>query len=315
MRQIQRVSEYYDLFDVKATVNGSDSRITGNATVDIVDPNSQIQALPDDIVYKNSTTATATNPFRGFWNNKFYNYNGASDATNTPNDQKAKDIAVIKGTHKAPQAVNQLRIDENGDIWCYPPNVSVPYWTRIIFRNYDYSINMDEASSKYLGMPKNKSSGKSDALPFYYDNGAYYPIPRYNHGIELWNKDCTLLAVDAPYQHDFTGISGVLEGVGSYEENRNETPLFLKFDEYPSRSKVIFSQSDKTRNPDIEHRFSYHKGQMEPIKLNLSFTASQYINDEISGDRYNVNLSRLDMFHNISKCYWCIEWIYEPETH
>ena len=310
MRQVLRVSEYYDLFDVRWD-NINDSQY------EIPDPNlSNIGDIPTKIISENQT-----NSFRGFWNNEYYNYNGASNANNTPNNQKAKDLIQIAGKSKAPQAVNQLRIDDNGDIWCYPPNVSVPYWSRIIFRNYDYSINIDTGASRYEKLPPTSSIRvKRTVFPYinWSNNGGdtgLYPIPPYNKGVSLWDEDRSANpTVDAPYKKDFTGLMGNADYIEVLESWDN-TPLFLKYDEYPSRSKVIFSQCDKTRNPDIEHRFSYHKGQMEPIKLNLSFSASQYVNDEANGEIWNLNLNKTDMIQNLSKCYWCIEWIYEPDEH
>lgn len=256
MRQVTRVNEYYDLFDIKTILTTTTSE-------------------PSTGIFANLTNVPTTikdthqyNPFRGFWNNNEYN-----------TQQKAYDNTPITGKIKSPQAANSLRIDDNGDIWCYPPNVSVPYWSRIIFRNYDYD---------FLTHPSNaigevvELKGKK---PF------EYSIPAAEEGGEPTNVKGTI--------YDYSHV-----------------PLFLRFDEYPSRSKVIFSECDKTRNPDIDFRFAYHKGQMEPIKLNLSLSANTPIRDPLTpGNTYNYNLRKQDIENLLQTCYWCIEWIYEPDTH
>lgn len=247
-----RISEYYDIYDVKV-----------DTTLDSVALN-HTEQLPKGI-----KDTHRTNPFRGF-------SNWSNFAANNP-----QNIIQIAGKVKAPQAITNIRIDENGDIWCYPPNVSVPYWNKIIFRNFDYYYNHTNTN-------------------------------KYEHFTELF---CSTSNVSYP-TYDLTEDAATpndedpLEIVQINTEFQ-EIPIFLKYDEYPSRSKVIFSSVDKTRNPDIEHRFGYHKGQMEPIKLNMSFTCNNPITD--GTDHYNWNLTRDDINDILIKCYWSIEWIYEPE--
>ena len=91
-----------------------------------------------------------------------------------------------------------------------------------------------------------------------------------------------------------------------------EVPIFLKYDEYRSRSKVIFSSVDKTRNPDIEHKFGYQYGQMSPIKLNLALSCNNPITDGTYN--YNHNLDKDTISKIFKKCYWSIEWVYERES-
>lgn len=251
MSRTIRVNEYYDLFDVK-TISGTSSNAITN--------------IEDNIENHNTY-----NEFRGFsnWEN-FYENN----KTWVPSEGAyvANNIIEITGKHKAPQAINTLSVDDDGNILCYPPNISVPYWTKIIFRNFDYNI-------------KNSSS-------------VYIPIL-------------------AP-TNDFT----VYDDVGTTVVNRGRTVstqdvnIFLRFDEYPSRSKVIFSKCDKTRNPDIEFNFGYHKGQMEPIKLNISLSAGVPTRSITSTrtDVWNQNLKKTDLANILTSCYWCIEWIYEGES-
>lgn len=283
MRQEIHVNEYYDLFDIK-TVSGSIS--------------SALTDVPSTI-----RDTQMTNPFRGFWNNDQYN-----------TQQKPYDIAPITGQIKSPQAQNSLRVETNGDIWCYPPNVSVPYWSRIIFRNYDYNIN-PQYSSMYLMLSSMASNTIiRNTYPFIenvVDNvPTQVPIPA-----DLWGVDNTDGSIDPNpiFKHDFSDVSGI----SSTDRflNFSRIPLFLRFDEYPSRSKVIFSKCDKTRNPDIEFRFAYKKGQMEPIKLNLSLSANVAIRDPSTpANTYNQNLNKATIQSLLKSCYWCIEWIYEPET-
>lgn len=274
MRQTIRVNEYYDLFDIK-TITTTTAAEPVAGTLDAL---TNVPATIRD--------TQRTNPFRGFWNNDQYD-----------TQQKAYDNAPITGQIKSPQAQNSLRIDTNGDIWCYPPNVSVPYWSRIIFRNYDYSIYVNEALSPYINI-------LSTVQPVALDSDMTFNLTGNLKNDTTYTFDNAELA-----QKD----GSIIQGTISHYDNAN---LFLRFDEYPSRSKVIFSKCDKTRNPDIEFRFAYKKGQMEPIKLNLSLSANVPIRDPSNpGNTYNQNIDMATMKKIIKSCYWCIEWIYEPDEH
>ena len=250
-----RISEYYDLFDINITL-GNPNVMSKENTED----------LPTDL-----TSTNETNPFRGFsnWDNF-----AAANPNNT---------VVIAGKHKAPQAIANIRVDENGDIWCYPPNVSVPYWNKVIFRNFDYYFHINNANP-------------ISPIYLYYTNSDIIKFPGYDLTDANAMKPDNTNTVSNPIAHtDF-----------------QEIPIFLKFDEYPSRSKVVFSSVDKTRNPDIEHRFSYHKGQMEPIKLNISLSCNNPITT--TTNHWNWNLTRSEIEDILSKCYWSIEWVYERES-
>ena len=275
MRQTISVNEYYDLFDIKTVENPATKKAT-SATEAMTN-------IPNNIKDTNKT-----NSFRGFWN--FNNYN---------TQQKPLDLIQIAGQVKSDQANSSLHVDENGDIWCYPPNVSVPYWSRIIFRNFDYRIQPDAASKYYLLL----------------QNTDYSQVDISDLGLLIDGK---LVANDQDNtEYTYTGVKITSDGNPIYinHQTYDATPLFLRFDEYPSRSKVIFSGCDKTRNPDIEFRFAYKKGQMEPIKLNLSFSANIPVRDFNNlNDVYNRNLTKTDIDENIRSCYWCIEWVYEPDT-
>lgn len=265
MTRTVRVNEYYDLFNI------------------LVKPSTDELSVMDGVLPRVIKATEQTNPFSGFWNdNNFANENRT--LTTPPATYTANNVIVISGKVKAPQAVNALHLDDDGNIWCYPPNVSVPYWNKIIFRNYDYTIN-DSTSNAYAQQ--------------FIDSGTF----------ENPDDDVN----DDQNQLVYTVVKG--DNLPSIEiHHYDQCPLFLRFDQYPSRSKVIFSGCDKTRNPDIEFKFSYHHGQMEPIKLNLSLSASNPIYDETSKNKYNYNLNVSQITDLLTKCYWCIEWIYEPES-
>ena len=287
-----RVNEYYDVFNVALSAINTNVNV-GTSTF--------TESLPNEIVEDGST-----NTFRGFsnWLTDF-------------NSQNPNNNVVIAGKHKAQQGINNINIDENGNIYCCPPNVTVPYWSRIIFRNYDYLVQPSE-STRYDSI-LNTYCNKIETLqspPYYFDNNSnYVPIPEYTPDlttgdpVKLWNKNATAADVLDNYKKDWSDFTGFEQSIKFVDYSK--VPLFLKFDQYPSRSKVIFSQCDKTRNPDIEFVFGYQHGQMEPIKLNLSLSAGNPIVDNTNKIGYNLNLKREDIEKILKKCYWCIEWIYD----
>ena len=326
MRQTIRVNEYYDIYDYFVDTSTDDYFI-------------QPTDLPKDIV-----DTEQTNSFRGFWNNKFYNYIGINnDAFNTPNHQLQYDSVLISGQIKSSQANGALRMDDNGDIWCYPPNVSVPYWSKIIFRNFDYKYIDSSRTHAELYEFTDRANIELETKRIVYPNDGN-PIPEEievtytaadelvnpqwvngdTHTYQLWGVNTTTYAtnntypVNFPkaYQDNFTlnkGLTTIDEIEGVFVSLAN-APLFLRFDEYPSRSKVIFSGCDKTRNPDIVFNFAYKKGQIEPIKLNLSLTANIPVRDPTDLEQsYNQNLDKATIYKYINMCYWCIEWVYEPD--
>ena len=271
-----RINEYYDLFDIHIEQNPNyDPTADPPTEPEYLVSLDHTDDLPDDIRSTNQT-----NPFSGVSNWGQYNPQLISTFS-TFDSANPNNNVVITGKHKAPQAINQLTVDENGDIWCFPPgNASVPYWNKIIFRNFDYMFN-----------PLNLT--KTD--------------PGYSYQTIM----------DAVYINHLTGENNQTPKIKYIFNNKDysETPLFLKFDRYPSRSKVIFSSCDKTRNPDIEFSFNGEQNSMEPIKLNLSLSASQPSTDLTTPTtKYNPNLSRAEIENLLTKCYWCIEWIYEKRS-
>ena len=277
MSKTVRVNEYYNLFDIYDDVFES-------------------MEIPDTIKSSNEY-----NSFRGFNNFPITDASSSIQPYNGSNSQYQE----ITGKHKSPQANSPLFIVNNGnaaaDILCYPPNVSVPYWSRIIFRNFDYTINTSSTNT-------------------------FSHILTYTEKIDLSTSDL---------EFDLQGaINTTTEGSPNYSFNNctisngngdfngtitkwDKANVFLKFDEYPSRSKVIFSSCDKTRNPDIEFNFGYHKGQMEPIKLNLSLSAGIPINNTYASSssyKYNQSLTYNDLERVFKSCYWCIEWICDKDA-
>ena len=265
MQSTIRVTEYYDVFDVKTPSNNTDRTQVQNT------------AIPNNVVIDN-----VTNPFSGFsnWDNFDTNNTVAFNNSVAPNTgtNMIESNVVVTGKFKAPQAINSIEVLDNGDIYCYPPNVGVPYWDRIIFKHFDYMVDVDNAS-KYKTMVQ-----------------AHW-INKYEQ--KLSKSDGT------------AGPNPVTSNIFDY----SNVPLFVKFDLYPSRSKVVYSSSDKynSNNTDIEYRFGAPHGSMSPIKLNLSLSASASVRNTANGDYYNKNLDYTEIQALLSKCYWSIEWIYEPK--
>lgn len=286
-----RINEYYDVFNVKAQEL------------------KQRDALTADNVIADTNM---TNPFRGFWN-----------STNYATAQQAYDNIVIHEQHFAPREINTLDIDENGDIYCYPPNASVPYWDKVIFRNFDYTVQPHGLTSgstaeAYAQMIDNAYLWHSEREPTIYwaadgdDSAAraanwakYIVKPTDWHGNYILggpSNNLQQVQPDPSFNEIFSNIKTTFK-------NYDQVPLFLKFDQYTSRSKVIFSSCDKTRNPDIEFIFGYQHGNMTPLKMNLSLTASQPFKE------FNHNLTKADIQQLLVKCYWCIEWVHYPKMN
>ena len=263
----QRITEYYDLFDIKRKISDL------STSIDVGDSNTP---LPDS-----QASTNTTNPFSGF-------NNGLSVQAYQPPPNVPSQYVAITGQHKAPQAVTNIRIDDDGSIWCFPPNVSVPYWNRIIFRHYDYTVS-PQATSKLR-----------DVCRTFNDSMHYSIYPTY-----VYNSD------DSRYEPSIqTSDQAIIHNDDQYDYSA--VPLFVLCDEYPSRSKVVFSKGDITKGADIELRFGYHKGQMEPIKLNLSMSCNSYINDGTY--TYNQHLTVDDIEKTLVKCNFSIEWCYDRDS-
>ena len=292
-----RINEYYDLFDVKTYLD------SGNLVNELTNNDS----LPKDI-----RNIHVTNPFRGFSN--WSNFNSANPGNNVEIIQK----------EKAPQAINNIKVDDDGSIWCYPPgNTGTPFWNEIIFRNFDYQIQPhnidaskaeDKSSYQYMRLIETYYLPSYDVFPISIDSTLTLQTPTPmaildddSNLVTLWGNDTSTTAkIPDIFKHDYTGVYSIKEPIYDY----SNVPLFLKFDQYTSRSKVIFSSCDKTRNPDITFKFGYEHGSMEPVRLTLSLSASNPLTDiTTQTTRYNQPLTKHEINKLLTKCYWCIEWV------
>ena len=302
-----KVTEYYDVFDVKTVLTYPDTRaITAAQNTDVPDTDTSV--------------ATATNTFRGF--NSFPITDAVSSIQNPnagTNNLKQQYIAM-EHVKKAPQAINNISIDDAGNILCYPPNISVPYWDRVVFKHFDYDINPATSyNGPYKGVIESylntvhdvtypEVSWRVDDDVLAKDNpDMRIPIPE-----EYWNTNQSAAAVPEPFKRDFTGVTGRVHDY-NIRDFRN-VPVFIKYDMYPSRSKVVYSSADKwnQNSSDIVHKFNYHHGQMEPLKLSVTLSASNpATNPNLPAERYNQQLTYTDIQNLFKKCYWSIEWIYD----
>ena len=316
------VSEYYDLFEfntniVRPQLNKYD--MSKNAAI---------------------VPTNETNPFVGFWNDDNFN-------AGNPNN-----IDTVQGKAFSPLTYNNVYIEDDGTINCIPPTVSVPYWSKIIFRNFDYSfnnLNNLTPSSKLHAPFGNTIVGGIDFVnidnPDHIVDGFRLPVPKFvnvvytendeikvpdwvagdNEKYKLWGVNTAIYKKGNPSiypdnfpnsfrDQDFTNVWGseTAETASIQLTNYEKAPLFLKYDEYPSQSKVIFSRCDKTRNPDIEFKFNNQHGQSEPVKLYLSLSASKSGYDSTTRRRLNTKLTKDELKALLNSCYWCIEWVYEP---
>lgn len=281
------ISEYYDIMNVE---NGTPSAF-------------QVDNLP--AVIKDGFD---TNPFLGFSN--------SSNLT--------QPTETISGKLMANGINSNISIDEDGNVLCYPPNAFVPYWTRIIFRNFDYTVQPTDSSAykSIVGNTKEINFTGNVRIP---------QNARVEMGFDMYDPDNPENMIYTTQPADPSQPGGYILATnnidlplttttGSIKDYEN-VPVFLKFDEYPSRSKVIFSQCDKTRNPDVSFTFGYPKGSTEPIKLNLSLSANPPIYNKANHQaatpmkHYNNNLKLEDIQNLFKSCYWSIEWQYIPESH
>ena len=281
MQSTIRVTEFYDVIDVKNTY--TNATLSSLSTTEIPLHTTVVEAN------KKVVPPSITNTFSGF--NNFPITNPDSSIQNPQALTPQSQYTTITGQVKAPQAQSNISISEDGTVTCYPPNVSVPYWNRIVFRTFDYEYN-----------PKLLSDG---AIP---------PSYSYNKYTDYLNTFANRKA-DA-YYNSTTSTVGVYVNVPLSTTipmiyNYDNAPLFVKYDQYQSRSKVVFASTDRNHPHDIEFKFGYQHGQMEPIRLTLSPTANNPFRDQNTANNYKYNQSytRKDIEELLTKCYWSIEWI------
>ena len=291
MQSTIRVTEFYDVLDVahSRAMDTSSNPPTITDTTTMPSHNTVLNAdkgIPD---------TTMTNTFSGF--NNFPIIEARSSIQNPNAMPKPSQYAIIKGQVKAPQAQSNISISDDGAITCYPPNVSVPYWNRIVFRTFDYEYN-----------------------PTVLDDGQIPPTYSYNPYVDYLN---TFAIRKADAYYDVVQDDVLIDGLYANQTNPtifnyDNAPLFVKYDQYQSRSKVVFASTDRNHPHDIEFKFGYQHGQMEPIRLTLSPTANTpFIKTATAGSvitttKYNPCYTRQDMEELLTKCYWSIEWIYDP---
>ena len=283
MQSTIRVTEFYDVIDVKNTY--TDVTLSELSTTEIPLHTTTVEAN------KKVVAPSITNTFSGF--NNFPITDAISSIQNpnalTPQSQ----YTTITGQVKAPQAQSNISISDDGAITCYPPNVSVPYWNRIVFRTFDYEYN-----------------------PKVLDDGVIPPSYYYNKYTDYLN---TFAIRKADAYYDVVQDNVLIDGLYANQTNPtifnyDNAPLFVKYDQYQSRSKVVFASTDRNHPHDIEFKFGYQHGQMEPIRLTLSPTANNPFRDQDSSHniKYNQHYTRQDIEELLTKCYWSIEWIYDP---
>lgn len=264
MSRSVRLSEYYDLFDV------------------VVQPDLTTSLNNNDVLNNDIKNMNITNPFIGFSNWQDFKANNQTETPHGSGTYTTNNIITVEGKKFSPQAINTVSIDEQGNISCYPPNAPVPYWNKVIFRNFDFQ---------------------------------FHPHADPNTLAEKYET-----MINLNYLNTYDDMSDDAHKIYNYDN----VPLFLRYPEYRSRSHVIFSACDKTRNPDIEHIFGYNHGATEPIVLNLSMSASNFITGVSNftapdgttynaGTRYNENLNKECINKLLTKCYFCIEWVYEAK--
>ena len=283
MQSTIRVTEFYDVIDVKNTY--SDAKLSDLSSTEIPLHTTTVEAN------KKVIPTEVTNTFNGF--NNFPITNPDSSIQDPGAVPKPSQYVAITGQVKAPQTQSNISISENGTITCYPPNVSVPYWNRIIFRTFDYEYN-----------PKVLSDGGTP------------PTYSYNNYRDYLNT-FAIYKVDTYW--DTVNEEPLLDGLNANIQNPmiydySNAPLFVKYDQYQSRSKVVFASTDRNHPHDIEFKFGYMHGQMEGINLTLSPTANNPFRDQdpTHNIKYNQHYTRQDIEELLTKCYWSIEWIYDP---
>lgn len=210
-----------------------------------------------------------TNPFRGFWNDN--NFSAGNPTFTT----------TIQGKHFAPNAYDTVRITEDGDIDCYPPPINVAGWKSITFKKLNYSINggmnPDTTANPLYNIVGKYQRSQSLALPkLIYESADFKPE-----------------ATDPP----------ILQP-GSIQYDPQLCPIFIKWDEYPSRSKVVLS---KDSDP-IRFVFSYPRASDEPIRLYITTTASITGWNVDKAQRVIGKLKKADLAVLLSSCNFVIEW-------
>lgn len=277
------VSETYDLFEL----NKSDK---GGGTYAIEGHNDQ---------YVDATTGQAlertgikdenrTNPFRGF-----FNVTDVINGTNF-NAENPTFTVAIAGKHFAPHSFNSVNILTDGTIECFPPPIHPVGWKSVTFKCFSYKV-------KFLGDTTNKFSDYIDSFADGVGQVCAYYRDVTDGGETSHYPEFVPEAYDPPVPGVPTpGARYVKNPISKYDK----CPLFIKWDEYPSRSKVVMSRKSKC----LTYVFGQPWGPDEPIRLSLSLSGSMSGYDEQLKTRFNTKLTQQDIADLLVACSFVIEW-------
>lgn len=266
------VSETYDLFELNKVDDSGTYIIQGHS-----DQYADKNTGPD--VRTGIKDEDRTNAFRGFFNGTdFY-----AEYPHTP--------VTIQGKHFAPHAFNSVNILTDGTIECFPPPIHPVGWKSVTFKCFSYKINSFKSTSDF-----------SDYVNFFV-NGVESMFPYYTEETGIGG---TVYYPETKPEADDTAIPPTS---GSRTASLRVTkfdkcPLFIKWDEYPSRSKVVMSRKSKC----LTYVFGQPWGPDEPIRLSLSLSGSMSGYDEQLKTRFNTKLTQEDIADLLIACSFVIEW-------
>lgn len=266
------ISETYDLFELNKVDDSGNYVIEGHSD-QYVGVGSDVRTSIKD--------EDRTNPFRGFYNSKdFYTVYPGNPVT-------------IQGKHFAPHAFNSVNVLEDGTIECFPPPVHPVGWKSVTFKCFIYkfkSVNLNRFTNYIMNFNKLYSS----IFP-------YYTTESVTRGGSTVSGTCPNILPMAA-----SGLSPTYGAVEDSEaiQDYDKCPLFIKWDEYPSRSKVVMSRKSKC----LTYIFGQPWGPEEPIRLSLSLSGSMSGYDEQLKTRFNTKLTQSDIADLLIACSFSIEW-------
>ena len=277
------VSETYDLFELnKADKGGGTYAIEGH--------NDQyIDASTGQPLERTGIKdEERTNPFRGF-----FNVTDVINGTNFNTENPTFTVA-IQGKHFAPQAFNSVNILTDGTIECFPPPIHPVGWKSVTFKCFSYKMNLYNSSSKFSNyINDNYLDGVTQTCAYYRDET--------KDGVNYHYPELVPEAYDPPIPETPTPGSRTAQNqLTKYDK----CPLFIKWDEYPSRSKVVMSRKSKC----LTYVFGQPWGPDEPIRLSLSLSGSMSGYDEKLKTRFNTKLDQQDIADLLIACSFVIEW-------
>lgn len=266
------VSETYDLFELNKVDDSGTYIIQGHS-----DQYADKDTGPD--VRTGIKDENRTNPFRGFFNGtNFY-----AEYPHTP--------VAIQGKHFAPHAFNSVNILYDGTIECFPPPIHPVGWKSVTFKCFTYKINSFKSKSDFSDYVNSFVNGVENIYPYYFEETGvggtgYFPE------IKPEADDTATL----PTRGSRTETLAI--------SKFDKCPLYIKWDEYPSRSKVVMSRKSKC----LTYVFGQPWGPDEPIRLSLSLSGSMSGYDEQLKTRFNTKLTQQDIADLLIACSFVIEW-------